>query len=228
MGLPNAGAEAARRSLERLPRSAPRAASLADERLDDLVRSHELLEPLVDAVELNVSCPNVAWGRDEHAEGFLRSAMERLGGIRTTPLFVKLPPYRTDRERAAVLRLVRIAVDGGADALTASNTYPVASRAMATGAGGLSGRALFPDTVRIVGDLFRETEGRIPINACGGIFTAEDALACIGAGATTVQVYTGLIYEGPRIVRAITAGLAGAVAGARQPGGVQSLVGARA
>jgi dihydroorotate dehydrogenase len=49
------------------------------------------------------------------------------------------------------------------------------------------------------------------VNACGGIFTAADAMACLDAGATTVQVYTSLIYEGPRLLRTLTAGLAAAL-----------------
>jgi dihydroorotate dehydrogenase len=211
MGFPNVGALAARDNLAVLPQTAPRLVSLSDSEIDDVLRSYDLLAPLADGIELNVSCPNVAWGKDEHAEEFLETVLRRLAEVRTSPVFVKIPPYRTDRERQAVFRLVRIAVDGGADALTASNTFPVASKTMAIGRGGLSGRAIFPDTVRIVGDLFRETEGRIPINACGGVFSAEDALACIRAGATTVQVYTGLIYQGPRIIRSITAGLAQAL-----------------
>ena len=113
----------------------------------------------------------------------------------------------TGKERDAVLSLVRIAQELGADAVTASNTFPVGSRHMATGRGGLSGRPVFQDTVRIVGDIHRATEGGLPINACGGIFTADDARACLHAGATTVQVYTGLIYQGPRIVRNLTSGL---------------------
>jgi dihydroorotate dehydrogenase len=206
------GAVQARANLSRLARPTPRVVSLADSEVDDVLRSHELLEPLVDGVELNVSCPNVAWGKDEHAEESLRTVMERLGRRRTKPLFVKMPCYRSERERNAVLRLVRVAVDGGADALTASNTFPVASKTMAIGTGGLSGRTIFRDTVRIVGDLFRETQGVVPINACGGIFMAADALACIEAGATTVQVYTGFVYDGPGIVGSITQGLSRALA----------------
>ena len=51
----------------------------------------------------------------------------------------------------------------------------------------------------------------MPINACGGIFTAADALACLEAGATTVQLYTGLVFEGPGIVGELTRGLADAL-----------------
>jgi dihydroorotate dehydrogenase len=207
MGFPNAGAAAARRRLEHLERTAPTLVSLSDALADDLLRSFDLLAPLADGVEINVSCPNVSWGRDREAEGFLRTVLTRLEHRDGKPVFVKVPPYRSGKERDAVLSLVRIAQELEADAVTASNTFPVASRHMATGRGGLSGRPVFQDTLRIVGDIHGATEGGLPINACGGIFTADDAGACLEAGATTVQVYTGLIYEGPRIVRNLTSGL---------------------
>lgn len=211
MGLPNPGAEAAARNLARTRRTAPRLASIADQDGPDVAAAHALLEPHVDGIELNASCPNVSWGRDRDNEGHLGGLLRDLGARRTKPLFVKLPPFRTEVEREVVLAVARIAQEGGADGLTCSNTRPVADRRLANGAGGLSGRDLFEDTVRIVGEVRRATGGALPINACGGVFTAGDALACIEAGATTVQVYTGLVYLGPRIVRDITAGLSAAV-----------------
>ena len=211
MGLPNPGAEAAARTLSRSPRSGPRLASIADQDLDEVIVTHGLLEPNVDGVELNVSCPNVSWGRDRDNEAHLALLMRELGARRTRPLFVKLPPFRSDVERGAVLALASIAQDGGADGLTCSNTRPVSDRRLSVGAGGLSGRELFADTVRIVGDVRTTTGGALPINACGGVLSATDALACLDAGATTVQVYTGLIEGGPRVVRDIVRGLSEAL-----------------
>jgi len=211
MGLPNPGAEGAGQNLARTRRTAPRFASIADQDVPDVLATHALLEPHVDGIELNASCPNVSWGRDRDNEGHLAGILRDLGARRTKPLFVKLPPFRTEVEREVVLALARITQEGGADGLTCSNTRPVGDPRLATGGGGLSGRDLFDDTVRIVGEVRRATGGAVPINACGGVFTAADALACIEAGATTVQVYTGLVYLGPRIVRDMTAGLAAAI-----------------
>jgi dihydroorotate dehydrogenase len=211
MGLPNPGAEAAARTLSRTPRPGPRLASIADQGPDEVIVTHGLLEAHVDGVELNVSCPNVSWGRDRDNEGHLALLMRELDSRRTKPLFVKLPPFRSDVEREAVLALAHIAQEGGADGLTCSNTRPVSDRHLSVGAGGLSGRELLPDTVRIVGDVRTTTGGALPINACGGVFSAADALACLEAGATTVQVYTGLIEGGPRVVRDIVRGLSEAL-----------------
>ena len=213
MGLPNPGVEAVARTLSRSPWSGPRLASIADQDPGEVMATHAQLEPHVDGVELNVSFPNVSWGRDRDNEGHLALLMRELGARRARPLFVKLPPFRSDVEREAVLALAHIAQEGGADGLTCSNTRPVSDRRLSVGAGGLSGRELFADTVRIVEAVRTATGGKLPINACGGVFSAADALACLDAGATTVQVYTGLIEGGPRVVRDIVRGLSEAPSG---------------
>jgi len=208
MGFPNDGAEAAAQALRKTRSGIPILVSISDAEVDDALRSCRFLEPVSDGIELNLSCPNVSWGRDAHVEDLLVSFLERRGSSQK-PVFVKIPPYRGEKEREAIFALVRLAQEHGATAITATNTLPVATSSMATGRGGLSGRAITNDTVRVVRDLYAMTEGTIPINACGGIFNAEDALACIRAGATTVQVYSGLVFEGPAIVREMASGIAG-------------------
>ncbi|MDH4111965.1 MAG: dihydroorotate dehydrogenase 2 [Actinomycetota bacterium] len=209
MGLPNPGADAAAASLRRRARGpARRIVSLADEALDDVVSSLELLEPLVDGLELNASCPNVSWGRDGDNESHLRSLVDAVRARTPKPLFVKLPPFVTDTEREVVLTLAGIARDAGATGLTCSNTRPVADARLSVGRGGLSGRALWPLTTRIVADVHAATAGELPINACGGVFTADDVATCLEAGATTVQIYSALVYEGPGVVGDLTSGLA--------------------
>ena len=207
MGLPNPGAEAAARTLARVRRTGPRFVSIADEAVPDALETHALLEPHVDAVELNASCPNVSWGRDRDNEAHLATLLRELGARRRTPLFVKLPPFVTDVEREVVLALAQIAQEAGADGVTCSNTRLVAEPRLAVGRGGLSGKALFSDTLRIVAEVREAVGPFMPINACGGVFEPQDAVACLRAGATTVQVYTGLVFGGPRIVRQLTAGV---------------------
>jgi dihydroorotate dehydrogenase len=215
MGLPNPGAEDAARHLATIPRTSPRLASVADEDVDDVLRTHRLLEPHVDGIELNASCPNVSWGRDRDNEAHLATLLRELWARRSTPLLVKLPPFRTDVEREVVLTLARIAVEGGADGLTCSNTRSVLEPRLFTGQGGLSGRALFDRTPEIVSEVVAATGGAVPVAACGGVSSAADALACLDAGASTVQVYTALIYRGPGVVGELTSGLAAALAARR-------------
>jgi dihydroorotate dehydrogenase len=212
MGLPNPGAEAAAMNLAATARTSPRLASMADEDVRGAVETHGMLEPHVDAIELNASCPNVSWGRDRDNERHLAELMKELGAQRSKPLFVKLPPFRSAVEREVVLALARIAVEGGADGLTCSNTRPVRDARLSTGEGGLSGRALFDDTLRIVADVAEATRQAVPLAACGGISSPADVLALLGAGATTVQVYTALVYRGPGIVGELTSGLVASLA----------------
>ncbi len=207
MGLPNPGPEVAAATLRRHPRTAPRFVSIADEDLADVVRSFELLETHADAIELNASCPNVSWGRDRDTEQHLRELVRALVLRTAKPLFVKLPPFASDRERQAITALAVVAAESGAAGLTCSNTRPVLDRRQAVGTGGLSGRPLFERTIEAVRAVREATGGLVPVNACGGISTAAEALACLKAGATTVQVYTALVYEGPRLLRQLTRGL---------------------
>jgi dihydroorotate dehydrogenase len=209
MGLPNPGAEEVAATLRRGPRGpAPRLVSLADEAFGDAVSALELLEPLVDGIELNASCPNVSWGRDRDNEEHLRELVAGFRARTAKPVVVKLPPFVTETEREVVLALASVAGDAGADGLTCSNTRPVEDSRLSVGRGGLSGRALWPHTPRIVAAVRAAVGERLAINACGGVASSADVATCLDAGATTVQIYTALIYEGPGVVGRLTSGAA--------------------
>ena len=208
MGLPNPGAEAAAVSLSRLAVTSPRFASVADEEIADAVATATLLAPHVAGIELNASCPNVSWGRDRDQEAHLRTLVSALVEAVERPLFVKLPPIGSSKEADAVLALAAVAQEAGAAGLTCGNTRLVGDERLAATRGGLSGRALWPRTVETVAAVRTATADAFPINACGGIFTAGDAVACLDAGATTVQIYTSFIFEGPAVVGRLAAGVA--------------------
>lgn len=209
MGLPNPGAEAAAPDLAAAAGGpAPRFVSLADEAVPDALEALELLAPAADGVELNASCPNVSWGRDRDQEAHLRELVEAMAARTDRPVLVKLPPFATVVEREVVLAQARIAQEAGARGITCANTRAVRDARLARGEGGLSGRALWPGTLEEVAAVREATGGELPVNACGGVFTAEDVLDCLEAGAATVQIYTALIYEGPGIVGDLTRGLA--------------------
>lgn len=209
MGLPNPGAEAAARRLARTPPTAPRFVSLADEAVEDAAAALTLLEPHVDGFELNASSPNAGW---RHEAAHVRALVRELRGRTEKPLFVKLPRFDGADDRDAVLAMATAAVASGASGITCSNTRPVEEARLGAGRGGLSGGPLTAGTPAIVRSVREAIGGELPVNASGGVFTAEDAFACIGAGATTVQVYTGLIYEGPGVVGDLVRGLLDAVA----------------
>lgn len=212
MGLPNPGADVAAANLIRHPRTAPRFVSVADELLADAVATFDTLAPHADAIELNASCPNVAWGRDRDNEAHLAELLDAFAARAPLPVFVKLPPFAGDVEREVVLALARVAAEHGAAGITCANTRPHEEPRLAVGRGGLSGRELSARTPSMVAAV-RDATGLI-VNACGGVATAEDIRACLDAGATTVQVYTALVYEGP--------GLVGDLCGSLVAGGVPS------
>ena len=209
LGFPSEGLDAVARNLRSLRRRpVPVLVSVAA--LDEMEteRCWEVLEPLVDGVELNISSPNTAGLRRFQEPEPLRALLGRLNARRTKPLFVKLPPYMDEQQRENVLSLLRVCAEAGVSGVTAINTVPTDEPRMATGRGGISGRAILQDMLRIIPELRREAGGGMTINACGGIASAADAAAALDAGADTVQLYTALVYRGPGVVREITAGLA--------------------
>jgi dihydroorotate dehydrogenase len=201
MGLPNPGAEVAAAQLAGARRTAPRFASIADEDIEAATGTVELLAPHVDGFELNASSPNAPWRHDAEHMGVLLAAIL---GLTELPVLVKLPPFTNDDERATVLEVARLAIDAGAHGLVCSNTVPVAEPRLAAGRGGLSGGPLRELTPRIVSEVVAETGATVPVVASGGISSGDDVRACLAAGATAVQVYTGLIYRGPGIVGDLT------------------------
>jgi dihydroorotate dehydrogenase len=88
-----------------------------------------------------------------------------------------------------------------------STSHPVAHSAYGE-TGGLSGRPLRGRSTEVIRHLFRQTRGRLPIIGVGGIFNAHDAWEKVTAGASLVQVYTGMVYQGPDIAKKIVTGLA--------------------
>ena len=220
LGFPSRGLEFAARQLEKAEGALGATAcvvSVSGVTPEEIVRCHRRLEPLASAIEINISSPNTAGLRLFQEAPTLAELLRRLNGHRKKPLFVKLPPYTstdvpTHREsnqaapsngagKDRVLELARVCVEQDADAITVANTRPAEDPRLAAGAGGLSGRPLFPDTLRMVAEVRSEVGERMAINACGGIFSGEDAWQALKAGATTVQLLTGLIYRGPGVVK---------------------------
>ena len=229
LGFPSKGLDYA---VERLqsggrPAGIPVIGSISGVVLDDVLRCHRGIEPLVDAVELNISSPNTSGLRVFQEPPALSELLGRLNDDRNGPIFVKLPPYDVGGElsetRERVMALVDACVRQGVDGLTVANTHPVEDARLAVGKGGLSGRAIFERTVAMVADVRAEAGSGVAINASGGIFTGEDAWRVLKAGATTVQVLTGLFYRGPGIARAINEELLREM----DSGGVESMASVR-
>jgi dihydroorotate dehydrogenase len=184
---------------------------------EDYVACLEQVYPLASYVTVNISSPNTKdLRRLQQAASLgaflatLTEARDRLARSRKrrVPLAVKIAPDLDDEEIGAIAAAL---LDYGIDAAIATNTTVsrkgVEGLAHADEAGGLSGaplRALATAAIRTLGAALK---GRIPIIGVGGIMSADDAREKLDAGASLVQVYTGLVYRGPGLVREIADGL---------------------
>jgi len=209
MGFPGAGAAIVEANLEVLPRRRSRIfVSIAGTIEEEVIECYRRLGRLAAAVEINISSPNTSGLRVFHEPARLRGLVEALAAQRAGPLFVKLAPWERERDaRTTALTLAETAVDAGADGLVVANTRPIAHTGLAVGRGGLSGLPLFPDTLRMVGEIRSALGGDPALMASGGVSTPEHVWNLLAAGASAVQIYTGLIYEGPALPRSINRGL---------------------
>jgi dihydroorotate dehydrogenase len=185
------------------------------DRVADYMEGVRRMSPVACYVTVNISSPNTPGLRGLQDEGALGDLLAAIEDARTDkPIFLKVAP---DLEQADAERIVRAALDHNIDALIVGNTTvsrpPLKSR-HADEQGGLSGEPLKPLALSAL-RLFRNASaGEIPLIGVGGIANAEDAWERIRAGASLIQLYSAMVYEGPGIARRIAAGLAERVKGA--------------
>jgi len=215
MGFNNGGAEAAVRRL--VGRAAGGILGInigankdSADRVQDYVTMTRLMAPLASYLAVNVSSPNTPGLRALQDEGALAALLDGVLAARASnavPIFLKVAP---DLEPADVDAIARIAMDRKLAGLIVANTTisrPHLRSAFAGESGGLSGAPLRELALARLRDFRKATGGAIPLIGVGGITTAEDAWTRIRAGASLVQLYTAMIYEGPGIARNITGGL---------------------
>jgi dihydroorotate dehydrogenase len=174
--------------------------------IHDYVTSLRALNGLGDYFAINVSSPNTPNLRTLQDAGTLRELIMALKVETTTPLLVKIAPDLTD---GAIAQLLEVCAGSGVDGLIATNT--TLDRAGLVGAdvgrageaGGLSGRPLAVRAREVVAFVHRETSGNLPIIGVGGISSADDAKAMMDAGASLIQVYSALIFQGAGLINRI-------------------------
>lgn len=167
---------------------------------DNIVECHRNLAQHVAGIELNISSPNTAGLQVFHDPARLRNLVELLRENQdaTAPLLVKLPPWTADSDnRRQSLALIETAVSAGADGLVVANTMPVECADLAVGKGGFSGAPLLENTVRMTAETCALVGKDAAVVSCGGVSNAEDVWRLLSAGASAVQLYTAMVYEGP-------------------------------
>jgi dihydroorotate dehydrogenase len=177
----------------------------------DYVAGVQAMSAVADYLAINISSPNTPGLRALQDQGALDTLLSAIASARPPagpPIFLKVAP---DLEKGDPERIVKAALDHGIDAIIVSNTTvarpPLHSR-HAGEQGGLSGKPLGPLALDALRRFRSAGGGEIPLIGCGGISTADDAWERIRAGASLVQLYTAIVFEGPRVARRIADGLA--------------------
>jgi dihydroorotate dehydrogenase len=237
LGFNNEGQDAA---LARLKARAPGIVGVnigagrdSKDRVGDYVSGIERMGAVASYFTVNISSPNTPGLRDLQAPEALAALLARVQTARQAvpskpALLVKLAP---DLAEADLPEVVRVILAHGVDGIVVSNTTlsreGLKDAAFAPETGGLSGRPLFTRSTRMLAQVYRLTEGKLPLIGVGGIDSGETALAKIEAGASLLQLYTALVFEGPRLIGRIKQTLVAAMekAGASS---LKSMVGARA
>ena len=182
-----------------------------DRAVEDYQRCFAGLAEEVDYITVNLSSPNTPGLRDLQGEREARRLLEILLGQRDEirsrrdrplPVFVKVDP---DRDVDALLASASTMCEAGVDGIIATNTTVSRDRLAehCDEAGGLSGHPLFDRSLRTVETLRRHVGDAVALIGVGGIDSSARALAMLSAGADLVQVYTGLVYRGPQLIRDI-------------------------
>ncbi len=216
-GFNNEGMEAIAARLAHRPRTLPIGLNLgankdSADRAADFARVLTVCGPVADFVTVNVSSPNTEKLRDLQGpaalSALLAGVMEARAGLaRQIPVFLKIAPDLPPDELAGI---AEVALASGLSGIIATNTT-LSRDGLRSGhkgeAGGLSGAPLFEKSTRVLALLSELTAGRLPLIGVGGIGSAEQAYQKIRAGASAVQLYTALVYEGISLPGRIARGL---------------------
>ena len=186
---------------------------------DDYITGIERVAPLANYVVVNISSPNTEGLRDlqarQNLETLLKASLKARDkhltkAVKIPPLLVKVAP---DLSKEEVRDIAEVSLKTGIDGIIIGNTTldrPVSLLSPdKTETGGLSGKPLMEKSTWCLSEFWRLTEGKLPLVGCGGVSSGDDAYAKIKAGASLVQLYTALVFQGPqlpaRIARELTA-----------------------
>jgi dihydroorotate dehydrogenase len=189
--------------------------------IPDYLETFEIVYEVADYIAVNVSSPNTPNLRELQRQDLLSELLGALQernrtlaltkSVERKPLLVKIAP---DLSEAELQSIIEVAVGAGVAGVIATNTTVSragiqfnAAQVKALGEGGLSGAPLRKRSNEVIATIYRATKGKLPIIGVGGVFKAADAWEKIISGASLVQLYTGFIYEGPRVARKLNEGL---------------------
>lgn len=188
-----------------------------EEAVGDYLYCLEALHPFVDYFVLNVSSPNTPNLRELQEKEPLKkllTAVKEANDAKATPkpILLKIAPDLTEGQLDDIVDII---LETGISGIIATNTTLDRSNLVTSeqevseiGAGGLSGQPVKDKSTEVIRYLAKKSHNSFPIVGVGGIFTVKDAIEKLEAGASLVQVYTGMIYEGPSFIKRLNKGLA--------------------
>ncbi len=221
MGFPNKGVNVFKTNIEKFLGSKQKATGVVGinigmnktqtEPAKDYASLINMLGPMADYLTVNISSPNTPGLRNLQERGplldligILMEERKRACGDHPPPLLVKLAP---DLDEAKQEELAKTVLEAGIDGLVLTNTTldrpEELPKSFTTQKGGLSGKPLTDKSTAVIRNFYRLTKGKLPIIGVGGISTGSDAYAKIKAGASLVQLYTGLVFKGPTVANSI-------------------------
>lgn len=223
-GLKNIGAKAVLQKLQRLHFAIPTGVNIAktnradikgEKSAEDYAATYRMLAKYFSYVTLNVSCPNAQDGcmfqDPKLLDGLLKAIAKEK---KTCPVFLKISTHLTEKEVDEILSVVKKYpfVDGFVVGNLSKRRETLALKSSpeqlaAIPEGGISGKPVRALATNLIRHIYQKTNGEYTIIGLGGVFTAEDAYEKIKAGASLVQIITGLIYGGPAAVKKINRGL---------------------
>jgi dihydroorotate dehydrogenase len=221
MGFPGQGLEAARSRLAARPRRGFMGVNVgankdSSDRAADYVACGVALAPYADYLVCNVSSPNTPGLRNLQGRAQLADLLKRVQdaiAMKPVPLVVKIAPDATDDDLDDIVAVCRdLRMDGIIVGNTTLSRPPSLRSGRRTETGGLSGAPLTTLSTDVLRRTAQRAEGQFPLIGCGGVGSGADAYAKIRAGATLVQLYSAMVYEGPPLIRRIKNELAALLA----------------
>ena len=176
-----------------------------DKAIDDYEALLKTFKDYGDYIVINISSPNTPGLRDLQNEKFIKELFEMAKGITNQPIFLKIAP---DMEADDAINICKVAVEAGASGIIATNTtidYSLTPNAKDFG--GISGALLREKSFKLFQAVAKELYGKTILISVGGIEDATDAYRRIKAGASLIQIYSMLIYNGPKMIKDINEGL---------------------
>ncbi len=224
LGLNNDGVQTISRRLKKLKLGIPLGINIAKshdpkilgkDAVQDYKTSFDKVKDIADYITLNVSCPNTEEGKTFEDTESLSALLRALEIKKDASLPAILVKFSVDLDDQQLSELVDVCEDNAVDGYIAANTSSLRVGLTTSpeiirkiGRGGLSGKAIREKSTDMIRKIYKQTKGEKTIIGVGGISSGKDAIEKLKAGADLLQIYTGMIYEGPGIVKKINQELA--------------------